>query len=310
MNVLLSSVSRKVSLARTWYAACHGHGGALIVADMNPDCAGMYEGDDAVKLPSLDSDSFRPILKSACQKFGVKLVVPTRDEEVLAFSEWQGEFAALGIRMLTPSLETVRLCRDKILFTDWCEKHGFGVPKTYGPHDLSFPAFLRYRYGRGSSSAVRVRNFDEFKRTLMTFGAADTLIQEYIRVPEYSVDVFASQDGTVISAIPRLRKQIVSGESWVTVTVKHTQLQAEAVKLAHGLKLTGHAVMQCFVEGDKVMWIEVNPRFGGASACAFEAGCNSPEWLMDESKCPKPLAPYEADLTMLRYSTDRFVRKG
>lgn len=303
MNVLLSSVSRKVSLARTWAAVSK-----LIVADMNPHCPGMYEGAESVKLPALDSESFRPTLRAACKQFDVKLVVPTRDDEILAFAEWKEEFAALGVRMLAPGVDTVRLCQDKILFTDWCQKHGFGVAKVYNEHDFYFPMFMRSRRGKGSSSSVRIKNVDDYHRTLNLFGWSDTLIQEYVRAPEYSVDVYATEDGEVVSAVPRQRVQIVAGESWVTTTVDHPQLQGEAVRLAKALKLTGHAVMQAFVRDDQVLWIEVNPRFGGASALAFQAGCNSPLWLAT-GKHPVPLAPYEVGLTMLRYTQDRFVRK-
>jgi len=309
VNVLISSVSRKVSLARTFKDACRKRGSSLIVGDMNPDCAGMYEGDESVKLTALDSEAFRPILKAACLKFGVKLVIPTRDEEVLAFAEWKYEFSTLGIRLLAPDLDTVKLCRDKILFSDWCLKHGFQVAHIYKDNEsLFFPSFMRSRHGKGSSSAVRVKDYDDYRRYLRMFGPNDSITQEFVRAPEYSVDVFAKHDGTVISAVPRQRVQIVAGESWWTCTVKNDTLQAEAVKLAYALRLTGHAVLQCFVRGDEILWIEVNPRFGGASALAFESGCNSPEWLMDEEKCPAPIAPYEVGVAMLRYTQDRFVR--
>ena len=308
MNVLLSSVSRKVSLARSFHEACRKSGGHLYVADMNQNCAGMYEGDDAFQLPALDSEAFKPVLLGRCKQFDIKLVIPTRDEEVAAFADWKDEFAKEGILLLAPSKDTVQLCQDKILFADWCTLSGFRVPYVYGSHDLAFPAFMRSRRGKGSSAAVRVKNFEEFKRILELFGPKDTITQEYVRAPEYSVDVFATQDGTVISAVPRQRVSIVAGESWVTVTVKGDLIQAEAVKLAKALQLTGHAVMQCFVKDGKVLWIEVNPRFGGASACAFEAGCKSPEWLLNGVTVTTTPVPYEVGVMMLRYTQDRFVR--
>jgi len=307
MNVLLSSVSRKVSLARTWLKACQKREAVLIVGDMNPDCAGMYEGMDSIKLPALDSESFRPILKAACLKFNVSLVVNKRDEEVLAFAEWKDEFAKDGVRLLAPSLETVKLCQDKILFADWCLKHGFKVPCIYDSYTLAFPAFMRSRKGKGGSAAVRVPHFEDFRYYLKRFGPEDTITQEFIRAPEYSIDVFALEDGTVISAVCRQRIQMVAGESWHTMTIRDDALQAEAVRLSQALKLTGHAVLQCFVKDGEILWIEVNPRFGGASALAFEAGCDSTEWLMGEPT-PTPLAPYQVGLTMLRYTQDRFTR--
>lgn len=311
MNVLISSVARKVSLCRTWQGAVAARGGRLIVADMNPDCAGMHEGDASVQLPSLDNSAFKSILKTACFKFDVKLVIPTRDEEVSAFADWKEEFAKDRITLLAPSKETVTICQDKMLFTDWCRAHAFKVAKVIDVQNdpLPFPIFMRWRRGKGSSCAVKVINFEHLVDQIGEWGSKDVLVQEYIRAPEYSIDVYATQEGEVISAVPRQRLQIVGGESWWTQTVDNYALQVEAVKMAKLLKLTGHAVMQCFVKDGNILWIEVNPRFGGASALAFEAGCKSAEWLLGETP-PKPLAPYEVGLTMLRYTQDRFVRKG
>lgn len=311
MNVLLSSVSRKVSLARTWHLGTFRGRHRLIVADMNPDCVGMHEGDDSVQLPALDSGSFKSVLKTACFRYGITLVVPTRDEEVLAFADWKDEFARDGILLLAPSKETVTICQDKIHFTDWCKANGFKVAKVVDVSNdpLAFPLFLRSRRGKGGSAAVRVVDFPELLYYIERFGSRDTLAQEHVRAPEYSVDVYAEQDGRVIAAVPRQRVQIVGGESWVSTTVKLDKLQAEAVRMAQALKLTGHAVMQAFVRDGEVLWIEVNPRFGGASALAFEAGCRSVDWLLGEPP-PPPLAPYEVGLTMLRYTQDRFVRKA
>jgi carbamoyl-phosphate synthase large subunit len=303
VNVLISSVSRKVSLVRAWKKAAHERGGNLIVADMDWSCIGMYEGDGSCTLPAMDTNEFVPLLKDVIKHYGITLVVPTRDEEVREFSAYE----IPGVRFLTPGGDAIRICQDKILFNDWCKVNGFKTPAEYLGR---YPAFIRARRGSGSNHARRVVDDHDLKY-FVSKNTGEVLIQEYVRAPEYSVDVFSSQAGKVICAVPRERVQIVGGESWVTKTVRHDALRDEAVRLAETLGLQGHSVLQCFDREGEILWIEVNPRFGGASALGMEAGCKSPDWILDElegKSLPTPLVPYEENLTMLRYTQDRFVR--
>ena len=307
MNVLISSVSRKVSLVRSFKAAGWD---TVVVADMDQNCAGMYEGDESVILPALDADSFRHVLLGACLRLDVSLVVPTRDEEVLAFSEWKSDFKKHGVTLLAPSKDTVSICQDKIRFTEWCQEKGFKVARVVDVNNdlLTYPLFVRARRGKGSTAARRIVDFPSLLHCIADFGSRDCIVQEYVRSPEYSIDVFATAEGEIVSVVPRQRVQIVGGESWNTVTVSDPAMQAEAVKLAKALKLTGHAVLQCFRRGDDILWIECNPRLGGASALAFEAGCASPKWLLKGVTVDAGgLVPYQVGLRMLRYTQDRFV---
>ena len=303
MNVLITSVSRKVSLIRAWKKAINARGGTLVVADMNPLCPGMHEGDLSVQIGAIDTFNFFPTMMELCHKYGVNLVVPTRDEEVRDYATYPGG----DVRFLTPSAQAIRVCQDKILFAHWCALNGFKTPAEY---KSTYPAFVRARRGSGSTHCRRVVDDHD----LMYFigrATGDVLVQEYVRAPEYSVDVFSSLAGKVICAVPRERVQIVGGESWVSKTVRHDAIRDEAVRLAEALGLSGHSVLQCFDREGEILWIEVNPRFGGASALGMEAGCDSPNWILDElegKSLPTPLVPYEENLTMLRYTQDRFVR--
>jgi carbamoyl-phosphate synthase large subunit len=294
-------------LARAWAKAAHHRNGILVTADMKEDCAGMYEGDLKATLPALDSPRFKSALLDLCLSHQIAVAVPTRDDEVLEFSLMKEEFAARGIRLLAPSFDTVRLCQDKIHFSRWCGEHGFLTPPEL---ETKLPLFARFRRGNGGSLTAKIHNAQDLEKVKRMWGS-DCLIQAFVRAPEYSIDTFSDQYGKVICAVPRQRVQIVGGESWVSKTVANPALQAEAVRLAERLHLTGHAVMQCFLTVDGPLWIEVNPRFGGATSLALEAGCTSPEWILAEMAgdiLPEPLAPYEDNLTMLRYSQDRFVR--
>lgn len=314
MNVLVSSVSRKVSLVQAWAKAAHRTGGKVITADMNLECPGMFFGDERGRLPALDADDFMPKLYDICKKHDVQVVVPTRDDEILELSLKKAELSDLGIRILCPSFDTVRLCQDKIKFAIWLKENGFGVAEIYSrwKSDANFPAFVRFRRGNGSTLARKVNDAMECASLTAEWGKDDCLVQEYIKAPEYSVDVFSDQYGKAVCVVPRRRIQVIGGESYVSKTVDDAWISREAVRLSEKLHLTGHSVLQCFIARDSdIYWIEANPRFGGASALSLEAGCRSPEWVCDEvdgRSLPDPLVKYDVGLTMLRYTQDLFVR--
>ena len=76
------------------------------------------------------------------------------------------------------------------------------------------------------------------------------------------------------------------------------------------LGLTGHATVQAFDREGEVLFIEVNPRYGGGAALGFAAGARSPEAAVRQARGERlvpRLDDYEVDLTMLRFTDDRFL---
>ena len=136
------------------------------------------------------------------------------------------------------------------------------------------------------------------------------LVQEFLSCAEYTVDVFADFSGRVISAVPRERITVVGGEAVVSRTSKNPRLIDEATRLATALELIGHNTIQCFLDNDKVKFIEVNPRFGGAAHLGFAAGVPTPQFLVKllkgEALTPN-LGTFRDNYVMLRYGEDLFL---
>jgi len=103
----------------------------------------------------------------------------------------------------------------------------------------------------------------------------------------------------------------VNGESVVSRTVRDEDLADVAIRACRALRLIGHLTVQAFRTGDRIVLIEVNPRYGGAANLGFAAGAPTPEYAIrlsrGESLEPR-LGQYEAGLVMLRFADDRFER--
>ena len=311
MNVLITSASRKVSLVKTFVqAAALENGGNIIAVDVSPNAAALYFADEFYISPKGLGDDFVSFLGDICANERIKLIIPTRDEELPVLAANRDAFFMLGAEIMIPSLATINLCQDKQAFLDFCTDNNFSVPAILDPYAvLDFPVFVRNRTGKGSKSAFRCDSQLELDVLLKKLDAP--IVQEYIDADEYTVDLYATlTDGIVISAIPRQRIRTFGGESFVGQTKKHWVIMDESVRLAQALGLRGHNTIQCFDHNGVIKFIEVNPRFGGGANLGFAAGVYTPDYLLQElaGKTIEPrIGEFTEELTMLRYTEDYFI---
>ena len=311
MNVLITSASRKVSLIKAFQRALEEEGGGQVIAiDANPRSAALYFADRGYIVPSGLGQDFLSAVKDICQEHDIRLVIPTRDEELPFFAVLRESFKHIGVTVMVSEPGVVNICQDKRLFIAFCAEHGLQVPRTYGTaNDITeFPVFVKEKMGKGSKWAFRVEAASELDNLLSRL--KDPIIQEYIEAPEYTVDLFADFSGQVLSVVPRERLSVFGGESFIGRTCKNWDIIKEAVRLAQVLGLVGHNTIQCFWHEGRVKFIEVNPRYGGAANLGFAAGAFTPRMLirMVLGKEVKPsIGDFEDRYYMLRYTEDIFL---
>ena len=310
-NILITSASRKVSLVRNFKKAL-GNQGKIIAADINPESPALYFADDYLIVPRSDDPNFIKFIVDFCKNNSIKLIIPTRDEELSLFSKNKDIFDDIGIKIMVSDVETIQICQDKKKFINFCKNNGFGIPKTYvdvnSINREDFPLFLKPVVGKSGVDTFKVDSFDNLNEILSKEN--DFIIQECVEAPEYTIDLFADFEGNVISVVPRQRVHVWGGESLITKTVKKKLVIEESVRLAEMLKLKGHNTIQCFFDGKNIKFIEVNPRFGGAASISFEAGANSAEFLiklLNNEELKSQIGIYKEDLVSLRFVEDYFI---
>jgi carbamoyl-phosphate synthase large subunit len=316
-NVLITSAARKVLLVRAFRDALArvGGGGRVLAADISPWAVAVWEADGTVALPRSDDPGFAESIERACDRDAIGLVVPTRDDELPMFAELRDRLARVGTTVLVSSPEAVAVCRDKVRFAAALAEAGFASPQIRAADDAPLPAFVKPRIGAGGHQSGVVRTHDELAAAMRAIRSAggEPVIQERIDAPEYTVDAFFDLDGRAISCVPRERVKVVNGESVVSRTVDDPRLVEATVRLCTTLGLIGHVTVQAFRSDDQVVFIEINPRYGGAANLGFAAGAPTPEFAIrsayGESIEPR-LGDYEVGLVMLRYAEDRFIREA
>ena len=313
MNVVVTSVSRKVSLVRSFQQALESEGsGKVIAVDSSPLAAALYFADEHFLVPRDDHPKYLDSMLAICKRCEVKLLIPSRDEELPFFAEHGDEFSAIGTKVIVAELPTIGICQDKKSFVEFCLRNGFSTPKTYDETcdipDNEFPVFLKPQRGKGGAQTFRIDSRDELEFTLRR--VPDAIIQEFVSRPEYTIDLLADFSGNILSVIPRSRIHTLAGESFVSKTVKDFKLIEGASRLSTSLGLIGHNTIQCFYDGKTIEFIEVNPRFGGGASLGFIAGVSTPRLLVkmiNGEKIVPLIGEFEDQLVMLRYTEDLFL---
>lgn len=306
MNVLITSAAAKVLLVQSLQAAL-GSTGKVFTADMTADCAAAYLSDGHFIVgPMARAETMDEIL-ALCIRQGVGLVIPSRDGELPFFAAARDRFREAGIFIHVAAPDIIRLCQNKHAFTHFLIDNGLPpVPCVTVEAGTAFPLFVRPVTGAGGRGARALPSRREWEALENN---QDYLVHPVIEAPEYSIDLLMDlEGGKALDAICRERIQVVAGESKISRTVDLGELAALTKRMGETLGLVGHNTVQAFIDPARgPLFIEVNPRFGGASNLSIRAGLDSPRRILQmlggdvSAYMPRKIA---FGATMFRYTQD------
>jgi len=317
INVLITSVSRKVWLVKSFKDALKkvGNNGKVISVDIDPLSAGLYVSDKYYLAPNSTDKDFIPKILKICKKENIKLVIPSRDEELMLFANNKYKFEEKEICIMISNSEVIEVCNDKYKFYQFLKRNKVSTPKTLLTHQIDFysikyPLLVKSKYGSGSKGVFVANN----KKELEFFNnyVPDPIIQEFLNGKEYTIDLFSDFTGEILTVVPRERIEIVSGESYKGKTIKDNEMIESAKNLAEKLGTIGHITIQIVRSSDGIKFIEVNPRFGGGANLSIKAGANTPLYLIKMLKGEKlepRIGKFKDGYIMLRYTDDIFLDK-
>jgi carbamoyl-phosphate synthase large subunit len=284
-NVIVTAASRRVALVRALQGALArlSPRGRVIATDVDPFSPAVHVADAAHAVPRSDDPAYVDALLDVCAAHDVGLLIPTIDDELETVAAAAPRFAAAGVVVTAPHVETARICRDKRRTAAHLQAHGIGVAETWTPEeiragDVVLPLFIKPRRGRGSVGAHPVLT-REHLRFFLGY-VADPVVQEYLDGPEFTIDLFCDLEGRPISAVPRERLVIRSGVTDRGRTVRDTALMDLACRCAEVLQFRGAVNVQCRVVDGTPIIFEINPRFSGGIQLTIAAGADFAEWTV------------------------------
>ncbi len=316
LNILLTSVGRRVSLLEAFRKALADLKikGRVLAADRSPLAPAFHAADEGCLVPPVGGPEYVDALLAICRTHDIGLVFPLIDWELAVTAEARERFAAVGARAVISDKAVIDICRDKQRTYEFLKRHRLGTPEIFTYEEAlrrPFPLFVKPRYG---SSAKDVHCLPDEEALRFHYGRnVESVIQEYVRGTEFTVDVYAGFNGVPRVAVPRQRIEVRAGEVAKARTVRHPAIIRQGLRLVRALKAcVGVVTLQCFLTcDDQIKFIEVNPRFGGGVPLSIYAGADFPRWIIEEHLGRKPrIDPraWKADLVMLRYDAAVFRR--
>jgi carbamoyl-phosphate synthase large subunit len=212
--------------------------------------------------------------------------------------------------------ETVDIAADKVRTHRWLCDNDFPTMRLAlaqevlaRPDTWDFPVIAKPRGGSAGMGVLRATS--PAALALAVESRDDLVVQEIAAGQEYTINVYVNRAGRCLCAVPHLRLEVRSGEVSKAVTAKHEGLMRVARGISEALpEAYGTLNIQCFMDGDGIRIIEINPRFGGGYPVAHAAGVDFPRWLLLEAAGQAVEAAcddWRDNLAMLRYDEAVFV---
>ncbi|OEK08591.1 carbamoyl phosphate synthase large subunit [Flavivirga aquatica] len=315
-NILITSGGRRVSLVRAFKKELKKifKEGKVIVVDASLELSAAAQiADNAFKVCKVTDKDYLDQLIKICIENNVKLIVPTIDTELNILSRKVNEFNKLGIQIIISNRNIIRACENKMKSKKVFKKMHLNTPKLYSKDNFKLPIFVKPVNGSGSNDnyvlkkASQISNYHLNNIKLLFFRYIDKNHHD-----EYTCDAYYDKSGSLKCIIPRKRIEIRAGEVSKGITKKNKLVDFFKNNASRYEGMRGCITIQCFMhrKTDRIIGIEINPRFGGGFPLSYLAGGNYPKWIIQEYLLGEEIPYYddwENNLLMLRYDDEILV---
>lgn len=315
-NVLISSAGRRVSLVRDFKKSLNSlfPDAKVIAADAHPELsAACMAADSFVKVPRISDADFIPSLLRRAREHSVGMIIPTIDTELLSFARHRTEFEAEGIHLIVSDMDLVHACRNKRLTHDLFSTYGMEHAQEVDPDTATYPVFSK---PEGGSSSVGIHLFHSVVEVTPAHRLEPgRMFLEYLHPEvhtEFTVDLYYDKNSEMKCCVPRQRIETRSGEVNKGITRRNFIIDYLRERISKLKGARGCITLQVFqnIKTNRIIGIEINPRFGGGYPLSYAAGADFPTMLLREYFFGEPiheLNNWEANLLMLRYDNEILV---
>jgi carbamoyl-phosphate synthase large subunit len=286
LNILVSSSSKKISLINAMKKAAikFSQTSKVIAGDSSDEALSFFVADEFWQMPKTKDENLETLLLE-CSKRGINTILPTRDGELEFWARNAEKFESNNIHIIVSTLDSVKRCLDKKLFSDFGVIHKLPfIPSYLDINEFESEYYVvKERYGAGSKS-IGIK-LDRKQALSHSSSIENPIFQPFISGTEISVDAWAYKNSKIKGIVMRKRDKVKNGESLVTTTFSNTRLENEIIQILEKLQLSGPIVLQAMLDfNENLHIIECNSRFGGASTTGISAGLDSLFWSILESK--------------------------
>jgi len=319
MNILFTCAGRRTYLLK-YFRDNLSADDKIIATDMQLSAPALQVADVKVQVPGVYAEGYVDIVLNVCKEHKVDAVISLNDLELPILAESKHRFKEIGTTVIVSDKDIIDIAFDKYKTMKWVEEQGLIAPKTFvrledvktalASGELSFPLFLKPRWGSGSIGLETVDDPEELdivyslllKKIKKTFLATASVGDEYILIQEklvgkeFGLDVMNDLSGHNAGVSVKQKLAMRSGETDKAVTVDIPEVFHIGKVIGERLGHIGNLDVDVMQRQDGTYCVlELNPRFGGGYPFSHEAGVNMPkaiiEWLKGNMIDPTMLRP-------------------
>lgn len=312
VNILMLGGAKRVSFATK--LAIHGYRIGLSVNLMSWELEKVVPiacVAEVIEGPRWNDPDILEKLHALVKERKIDMIIPFVDPSIAVAVKYRDKYGDVFVP--AGDLKGVEEMFDKIVAARRFEELGLPIPATYHEGDTPrFPLIAKPALGSASRGIRVIRNEED----LSGLGnKQDYLIQEYIEnAEEITVDCYVNRKGEIITTVPRRRIAVADGEVTRSITVADRPAIELAVDVLKKFDFKGAVTVQCLREPstDRLLLMEVNPRFGGGIVCSIHAGANFPEFLFaDFGGAPmQPCVDWRPGTEITRFMTEVVFYNG
>lgn len=294
--------------------------GKVITADCSSLAPALYTSDKSYIVPPITDSGYLAKIMDICARENIAAVLSLIDTELLFLAENKSSFDDMGVRIIVSGYSAVDTCHDKIKMHGFLDQHGFDNIKIYDDISrffnaikagiVSFPVFVKERFGSASSGAIKINNKESLKAAFND--KADLLVQEFIEGRELGIDVYVDLiSREVISIFIKEKFYMRSGETDKAASIINSAIVNLVADFVKKLDLVGPLDMDIIERDGRYYIIDINSRFGGGYPLAYECGENYPLYIINNIRGRKNTArigQYPEGVRMMKHDDVTIIR--
>jgi len=316
MNILITSAGRRVSLLQAFKKELSEFftDGKVYAADMKPELSPACRiADGSFSIIPVTDPAYCEKLVEICLDYGIKIVIPTIDTELIPIAESIDLFLRNSIQPVISSVEFVKICRDKRELFKYFDSISLQRTNEVDLNNPQFPIFAKPVDGSSSIGIQIIKEKRQLTKELIR--DKNMIFLKYLspeNYNEFTIDLYFDRNNFLKCAVPRERLEVRGGEVSKAITRKDDIYKKICSLFTFCPGLVGCITLQLFrhIKTSEIIGIEINPRFGGGYPLSYLAGANYPHYIIREYLMNEDIPffdTWESNLLMLRYDDEIIV---
>lgn len=305
MNILITSIGRR-SYMIDYFKSAIGETGKVFAAN-NELTYALKKAGGYILTPKIYDENYIDFILQYCLDNKINAVISLFDIDLPILSKNKRLFAENDISLLISDYEFTVLCNDKWASYHFLKENNFKTALSYisldnckkaiSDKNIEYPIFVKPRWGMGSIGVFEAENEKELdvfyaktkKAILKTYLKHESsfdidnsiILQEKIKGLEHGLDIFNDLKGNYLGCVPKIKNAMRAGETDIATTLHNENLVSIAKRLSLQTKHKLNLDVDCFIDGEEIFILEMNPRFGGQYPFSHAAGVNFPKAIID-----------------------------